>query len=254
MALLAQLTEQLSGAESKNDALCRERHYNNMELRSLEEQIATMNKNLQELLQKKERIDTEQKATLASIKEMRVCIAALATKPLGRVWRVSDCHAHCTTGAWALEATESGTYGICVPPCEKNDGANQVATLINGERAKISKRRYANAAGISVGDTLYMGDLKRAKVFKGIITGQSVKGLFRSSDPSVNSFRRRVKEREDKMGKSSATFRPLEEEIEMMWEVKWEPVGHLNHEWKLFLNFSQRTTVVPISPETVRPA
>lgn len=184
------------------------------------------------------------------IAETQVALAAEAAaaepKKEARVWRVSDCHSHRPSGAWPLEATESGTYGIGVHPSE-NPSCNMPITLRNGKQALVSKKRYNEAKEISVGDTLYMGDKKRGIVFKGLVTGQSVKGLFLASDPSVNSFRRRVAERVKAAGLSASTEQPAESDVEIMWEVDWTPVGALTPEWKKYLHFSERRTVVPLS-------
>jgi hypothetical protein len=193
-------------------------------------------------------LQAQRASDLAKVTEqisvLRARVAELSPPPSGegRIWSVSDCHCHCSSGAWALEATDSGTYGVCVSSSDK-EGANVPAKLLNGQSAAISKRRYDAAKDIRVGDTLYMGDKKRAAVFKGIVTGQTVTGLFRSEDSRVNSFRRRVGERET--GKND--FRPLTYEVEMMWEVKWERVGDLTEAAKKALLYSQRRTVRPLS-------
>jgi hypothetical protein len=176
------------------------------------------------------------------IRVLRARVAELSPPPSGegRIWSVSDCHSHCSSGAWALEATESGSYGVCVSS-SFTEGANVSLKLVNGQSVPVSKRRYDAAKDIRVGDTLYMGDKKRAAVFKGIVTGQTVTGLFNPADPSVNSFRRRV-------GDHALTdSRPLTYEVEMMWEVKWERVGDLTEAAKKALLYSQRRTVRPLS-------
>jgi hypothetical protein len=164
-----------------------------------------------------------------------------------RVWHVSDCHSHCSTGAWALEATESGSYGVCVSPAEA-DKDNISVPLVTGGSAPVSKKRYSPKKGvtvtdISVGDILFMGDKKRNMVFKGTVKSQAVKGFFRSADPSVNSFRRRVGERE---ARGNSSFRSLADEVEMMWEVEWTPVAALTEEWKKYIRFSDRPTFLPL--------
>jgi hypothetical protein len=194
-------------------------------------------------LAEKRKIIQETEAALSAAAEAE----AEAQKPAPRVWRVSDCHSHCSTGAWALEATQSGSYGVCVSAAE--DAKNNTSVrLVTGGTAQISKKRLSPKKGvavtdIAVGDTLFMGDKKRNLVFKGTVKSQSVKGFFRSADLSVNSFRRRVGERE---ARGNNTFRPLEEEVEMMWEVDWKPVGALTEEWKEYIRFSDRPTFLPL--------
>lgn len=169
---------------------------------------------------------------------------AAAKASSGKVWGVSDCHSYFRhSGAWAQEATESGSYGICITPT-KGSRATLPVRLYDGREAQVSSGRYEVAKTISVGDTLYMGDKKRQTVFKGIVTGQSVQGLFRSADPSINSFRRRVGERCVAMGKLSSNVNPLEDEVEIMWEVRWETVGPLTEEWKEYICFSDFSKTV----------
>ena len=170
----------------------------------------------------------------------------LAPATSGRIWSVSDCHSHFGKGVWAREATESSSYGVCVTPSDTED-ANVSITLFNGESALVSKKRLQAMKDIRVGDTLYMGDKSRSAVFKGTVTGQSVKGLFRSADSSVDSFRRRVGERAAAVKSSTQDVSPLSSEVEMMWDVKWECVGGLTDSAKTALRFSERRTVRPLS-------
>lgn len=176
---------------------------------------------------------------------LRAQVAELSAST-ARIWSVSDCHSHCSSGAWALEATESGSYGVCVSS-SSTERANVSVKLLSGQSAAISKRRYDAAKDIRVGDTLYMGDKKRHAVFKGTVTGQTVKGLFASTDSSVNSFRRRVGVRTDALEWGWTDFRPLSDEVEMMWEVRWERVGDLTEKAKKALLYSQQRTVRPLS-------
>jgi hypothetical protein len=191
-------------------------------------------------------LQAQRASDLAKVAEqisvLRARVAELSPPPSGegRIWSVSDCHSKCSSGAWGLEATESGSYGVCVSSSEK-ERANVSVKLVSGQSVSISKKRYDAAKDICVGDTLYMGDKKRAAVFKGIVTGQAVKGLFASADPSVNSFRRRV-------GNGALPdSRPLADEVEMMWEVTWERVGELTEEAKTALLYRQRRTVRPLA-------
>jgi hypothetical protein len=245
MALLAQLTDKLLAAEAANKELCLARRNTNVQLLDVEGEMAALKLRLDELSRIKAQQEAEQKELLQSIQEMRICVDALKPKPTGRVWRVSDCHSHIPSGDWAVEATESGTYGICVSS-SKEERNNITVPLFNGVKASVSKRRYNGAKSIAVGDTLYMGDGKRGLVFKGLVTAQKTKGLFRSADLSVPSFRRALGERVLASGKK-ADLRPLDDEVEMMWDVDWSPVGPLTQKWKDYLSFSQRCTVIPLT-------
>ena len=168
--------------------------------------------------------------------------------PPGKILGVSDCHAYCTTGAWSLEATESSIYGVCITPSMHRPTANRPITLESGEEAQISEKRYAAAQLIKVGDTLYMGDKKRRAVFKGVVTAQPFSKPFRSRDRAFNGFRGRVDTREQAAGRMSRTFHPLEEEVEMNWEVKWTRVGDLTDAWKEYICYSHaHSTVRPLS-------
>lgn len=260
-SLLADLTEKYAAARVKNRQLCNSVRELNESIYPLQDQIRQLSQELEALVKSREEALSEQEKLAASIAEMKTCIEALLPPPpppapSGQVWRVSDNHSHCSTGAWALEATESGHYSVCVTPTKKakTDKAIMEVTLLDGSTATVSKRRLKDTEGIKIGDTLYMGDAKRQKVYKGKVTGQSVKGLFRAADPSFNSMRRRVGEREAQMRKTSTAFYPLDTEIEVMWEVSWEEQGPLNEDWKNYLQFSLIKTVVPLPPHLLPPA
>lgn len=210
-------------------------------LTEAEARVAALEAELASARAERNRAAVEVAQVMERITGLRAQLEPVTTAP-ARIWSVSDCHCHCPSGAWALEATESGSYGVCVSS-SFTEAANVPALLVGGQRVPVSKRRLDAAKDIRVGDTLYMGDKKRGKVFKGTVVGQTVKGLFAPADLSINSFRRRVGERET--GKND--FRPLTDEVEMMWDVKWEHVATLTGEWKVYLKFSHRSSVRPLS-------
>lgn len=191
-------------------------------------------------LAEKRRVIQETEAALAEAEA-----AAAAPAKEGRTWRVSDCHSYCPSGSWALEATESGTYGVGVQP-SPSDSHNLYLPLSSGGGVRVSKARYLGAKDIAVGDTLFMGDKKRGVVFKGVVTWQYVKGVFRSAEIPTVSFRRRVGDRDRAAGKAS-DLGFQHEEAEMVWAVTWTPVAALTPEWKKYLSFSEYRTVVPLS-------
>jgi hypothetical protein len=242
MALLAQLTDKLLTAEAANKELCMARDSTNAQLRSVEDEMAALKLRLEELSRIKTQQDAEQKELLQSIQEMRICVDALKPKLTGRMWRVSDCHSHFPDGEWALEATETNTYGVAVST-SFNEAYNISVPLSTGGAIRVSKIRYNKAKNIAVGDTLYMGDEARSKVFKGVVKGQRIQGVSRPSDLTINSFRRRVGNRARRL----VEVRPLEQEAEMQWDVDWSPVGPLTQKWKDYLSFSQRCTVIPLT-------
>jgi hypothetical protein len=185
-------------------------------------------------------------AKLALAKAQEALAALEAVPSVGRLWSVSDCHSHSPKGSWAKEATESGSYGVCVSS-SFSPGANRSANLYDGSSVEISKRRFTAMKDIRIGDTLYMGDLRRKAVFRGRVTGQATKGFFHSDDLGINSFRRRVQERAHAEGENLYNCRNLSDEVEMMWEVKWERVGALDDAWMDYLKFSNQSTVRPLA-------
>ncbi len=251
MSLFAEISQKLAAAEQARQELCRARHEANVRISTAAAEVSALVEEIAALRKKKEETDAEREELMASIQQMKICLAALAPKPAPvsvppRVWRVSDCHSHYPCGSWAAEATESGTYGVAVSP-SFNAGYNTMISLFNGERSSVSKKRYTDMKDIRVGDTLYMGDKKRNLVFKGVVKSQCLDGLFRSADSSVASLRRRVAERAAAAGKKAYDVRPLEDEVEANWEVEWAPIGPLTEEWKKYLSFSKRCTVLPLT-------
>jgi hypothetical protein len=213
-------------------------------LTEAEVRVAALEAELASARAERNRAAVEVAQVMERITGLRAQLEPVTTAP-ARIWSVSDCHSHSYSGSWGLEATESGTYGVCVDP-SKSEGANITMSLVTGEKVEVSKKRYNVAKDIRIGDTLYMGDKKRRAVFKGTVVGQSVPGLFKSEDPSIQSFRRHVGERVEAAGKSD-DFAPLSEQLELMWEVKWERVATLTAEWKVYLKFSHRSSVRPLS-------
>lgn len=209
-----------------------------------EARVAALEAQLASARAERNRAATELAQVTERITGLRAQVNEAPAAP-ARIWSVSDCHSHSHSGSWGLEATESSTYGVCVDPSD-SEGANMSIPLINGVVVEVSKRRYNAAKDIRVGDTLYMGDEKREAVFKGVVTGHSIPGLFKSDDLSINSFRRRVGQRVEAVGKVD-DFRPLSEQLELMWEVQWERIATLTPEWKTYLKFSQRSSVRPLS-------
>jgi len=77
MSLLAELSQKLSAAEAETQALFLARQRTSAQIRSVEEEIATLAQKLLDLRKLKEEQDAEQRALAASVKEMRVCVETL---------------------------------------------------------------------------------------------------------------------------------------------------------------------------------
>ncbi len=212
------------------------------QIQSAEDKITSLKAQLLAAEKEKEVLNTNLAQAAASVTSIRKTIDAVSKKDVN-IWGVSDNHSYCSSGYWALEATETSTYAIGVTK-SSSDAANMETTLYNGETVTVSKKRFQGCENIKVGDILYMGDKKRKTLFKGVVTGYPVKGLFRSTDPAINSFRRRVDHRYQSMNKKLPDFSPIEEEIEILWEVQWECVGKLTKEIKEKIYFSDRSRTV----------
>jgi len=178
--------------------------------------------------------------TVSALRAQLAAAEAQAPAPKSNSWGVSDNHSHWTSGDYAMEATESGSYAVAITA--NRPSGRKSLRLSSGATAEVSARRYEGAQAISVGDTLYMGDKKRSILFRGEVT--SFKGIFRSTDPSGNCFIRRAHERAAANGKSPYKVSALEDEVEMLWEVRWTPVGPLTEAWKSYISFSDRSRTV----------
>lgn len=236
---LSPLSTQLAAAEQYSSSVLQPA------LTEVDVKVAALEALLLTARTERDRVALEVTQITERITDLRTKIKELTPVPSGRIWRVSDNHSYCPHGDWALEATESSSYGVCVSS-SYSEGSNTTFT-IGGTPVEVSTKRYNAAKDIHVGDTLFMGDGKRNAVFKGTVTGQSVKGIFKSNDPSINSFRRRMQERASAAKHSLNGVRDISDEVEMMWEVKWERVGTLTKAWKEYLHYSQRITVRPLS-------
>lgn len=212
------------------------------QIQPAEDKVNLLKAQLAEAEKEAEAVKNNHAQASAAVDSLRKAIEAESKKDI-KIWGVSDNHSCFSSGYWALEATETSTYAIGVIG-SASETANVESALYNGEKVSVSKKRLQGCENMKVGDILYMGDKKRKALFKGIITGQSVKGLFRASDPSVNSFRRRVQERYRKANRTIPDCLPLEDEIDIMWDVQWECVGKLTKEIKEKIYFSDRSRTV----------
>lgn len=177
------------------------------------------------------------KAAIEASKPKLLMPPARAPTP-SKVWSVHDCHSHLKkNGIWAAGAVTNGNYGICVGPSE--DSKDSSNTKVEGPKGEVivSKRRWNDAKGISVGDTLFMGDTHLKKVFKGLVTEQPVKGPFCSLASKENSFLCALEPQ---------TEERLRREVEIVFKVIWEEVAPLTDEWKDYLGTARRLTVMPI--------
>ena len=151
-------------------------------------------------------------------------------------WSVHDCHTYLSNGIWAKVAVAHNIYGICIDKSASDD-ANEV---VDGPLGKVvvSKIRWAKAKGISVGDTLYMGDTVQKKVFKGIVVDQPIKGPFCPLNSLENSFFCMTGLKSD--AKLATT-------VELVFKVEWEEVGDLTEVWYARLGTGRRVTVSPFT-------
>lgn len=185
-------------------------------------------------------------ATFVPVAEAEVAAEVAEAEPPApaKIWSVHDCHTHLkgkSKGIWAREAVANGTYGICVGPTPgSKDSANEKILGPLGE-VTISKRRWKNAKGISVGDMLFMGDTHAKKVFKGVVTAQPVNGPFCPQESLTNSFIANLSDR--KAGDEAALAR----EVEVAFTVGWNEVGPLTEEWYKYLGTGRLVTVSPLT-------
>jgi hypothetical protein len=158
-----------------------------------------------------------------------------------KVWSVHDCHTHLKgkdKGLWARVAVANGTYGICVGITnDSKESANEKMVGPLGE-VTVSKRRWNNAKGISVGDYLFMGDTHIKKVFKGTVTAQPVEGPFCPLGHVEDSFIASL---------GAVTDERLAREVEVVFKVDWTEVGPLNEDWYKYLDTGRRVTVSPLT-------
>ena len=172
-------------------------------------------------------------ASVASVEEDVPDVPAEATS-VGKTWSVHDCHTHCKKGTWAASAVANSNYGVCIGPSkDSKENTNEKIIGPLGE-ITVSKRRWKNAKGISVGDTLFMGDTYTKKVFKGLVTAQPVAGPFCSQASKDNSFLCSLGVTDDER---------LAREVEVSFKVVWTEVGPLTEEWCSYLGTSRRETV-----------
>lgn len=165
----------------------------------------------------------------------------VATEPVSKTWSVHDCHTHCKKGIWAREAVANGNYGICVGPSKDSKETTNEKILGPLGEVTVSKRRWKNAKGISVGDTLFMGDTYAKKVLKGTVTAQPVAGPFCPLESPTNSFIGTLSDR--KVGDETWLAR----EVEVVFKVDWAEVGPLTEEWYNYLGTGRLVTVSPLT-------
>jgi hypothetical protein len=163
----------------------------------------------------------------------------------GNLWGVSDNHSRCNSGDWARLATENGLYSVCISTSD-SPLYNEEITLASGEKAMVSIKRHANTLEVAQGDTFFLADKKRGQVFLGFVKSLSSPLPFRSTDPTIPSMRRSCDGKGD--------FRPIADEIEVMWNVEWSSLCPLTEEWKEYVHYSdQSKTIRPISKSSVAP-
>jgi hypothetical protein len=140
--------------------------------------------------------------------------------PQHKTWHVSDMSDYCSSGAWALEAVSSGSYAM--------------SFAAFGWRERLYGRKYhggpetdaSSLIRMSIGDTVFMADTKRGKVFQGIVKSKALKGeqgLHTIRGDEAISFRRRVDALETALGASSP-MRPLKGELEYQIQIDWTEV------------------------------
>ena len=160
-------------------------------------------------------------------------------EPFGphRIWSVSDCRSHCKTGMWALTATEDGCYGIGASPSDDPKSIIQ-ATLLSGETANVSKVCYTLAMKVKKGDTFFMADKFRGRIFQGRVLEDPI-GPFRTSSVP-NSFKDRVCDRENKIGKPNTPRMTRDQGIQVSFpKVSWKDIGPVTPEWNEYLQACQ---------------
>ena len=176
--------------------------------------------------------------------EAAVAAEAAEAAVAPKVWSVHDCHTHLkgkSKGIWAREAVANGSYGICVGPSKDSKETTNEKILGPLGEVTVSKRRWKNAKGISVGDTLFMGDTHAKKVLKGTVTAQPVNGPFCPQESLTNSFIANLSDR--KAGDEASLAR----EVEIVFKVDWTEVGPLTDEWKDYLGTKRIVTVSPLT-------
>lgn len=176
--------------------------------------------------------------------EVMPALEAAVAEVAPKVWSVHDCHTHLkgkSKGIWAREAVANGSYGICVGPSKDSKEATNEKILGPLGEVTVSKRRWKNAKGISVGDTLFMGDTHAKKVLKGTVTAQPVNGPFCPQESLTNSF---IANLSDRKGGDEAS---LAREVEIVFKVDWTEVGPLTEEWKDYLGTKRIVTVSPLT-------
>lgn len=167
--------------------------------------------------------------------------ADVEAAPVPKTWSVHDCHTYHKKGEWVATAIADGEYGIGIAPTvgkkPSKDSANEKIMGPLGE-VVVSKKRWAAAKGISVGDTLFMGDTHGKKVYKGLVTAQPVAGPFCPLASADNSFRL-------KFGAGPSGC--YDDEVEVSFKVDWVEVGSLTKEWYDYLGTGRLVTVSPLT-------
>jgi len=147
-------------------------------------------------------------------------------------WSVHDCHTCNREGQWAKAAVANNVYGICVDQSESLNANKEVDGPFG--KVLVSKIRWAKAKGISVGDTLYMGDTVQKKVFKGIVTSRF--GPFCPLNSLEQSFFCMT---------GLKTDEKLATTVELVYKIEWEEVDDLTDVWCNRLGTSRNVTVSP---------
>jgi hypothetical protein len=158
-----------------------------------------------------------------------------------KVWSVHDCHTHLkgkNKGIWARVAVANGTYGVCVGITKDSKETTNEKILGPLGEVTVSKRRWNNAKGISVGDYLFMGDTHIKKVFKGTVTAQPVTGPFCPLGNVEDSFIASL---------GAVTDERLAREVEVVFKVDWTEIGPLNEDWYKYLGTGRLVTVSPLT-------
>ena len=132
-----------------------------------------------------------------------------------------------------------------VSKCE-NDSANIQVELSSGEKVSVSKACYTSSMKLKKGDTLFMADKFRGRIFQGLMLEDAIGPVRTSSYP--NTFKQRVWEREV-AAKSRVTPRlaPEEETQVLFPKVQWKDIGPATAEWEKYLKTSVPTTVVALT-------
>jgi hypothetical protein len=246
--VLNQLTQQ----EKLSKELYLQRDSLNQKISGIKDQINRFTAELQALQEEGGKIDEDQNQALSAIEELRLCVEALqkqqAPRPVeGRSWRVSDHHTATPNGEQVDVCLKNSLYTIFVTPSEgTRDSAKLTLLKADGSSIVVSKGRWEQAQGVKPGDTFFMADTKRERVYKGIVSEQLTSGPTPASEAKIQ-VRKLIDEALLQNGHKN-NFKTLpDNEVEMTWRVEWENHAALTDKWVKILEPSKYCTIMPIN-------